>query len=109
MLRRIPRTMTTVSAAYKPGSENAFSCVAAGNDGTLFTTGKDNSLALQMLSPIRKFITSSDVFGFLKRAEIHSGLLTTQLFDLFWILDNLFNVHGGVCSLCLLISRIVSF
>jgi hypothetical protein len=110
MLRRIPRTTTTtMSAASKPGPENAFSCIATGNDGTLLTTGRDKSLALQTLSPISRFITSSDVFQFLKRAEIHAGLLNTQLFDLFWILDNLFNVHGGVCPLFSLISRIVSF
>ena len=96
---------TTKSVASKPGPENAFSCIATGNDGTLFSTGKDRSLALQTLSPISKFITSSDVFLFLKRAEIHAGLLNTQLFDLFWILDNLFNVHGGVWFLFSLISK----
>jgi hypothetical protein len=96
MLRRLPQTTTTTSVASKPGPENAFSCIATGKDGTLFTTSKDKSLALQTLSPILKFITYSEVFRFLKRAEIHAGLLNTQLFDLFWILDNLFNVHGGV-------------
>lgn len=97
MLRRLPQT-TTTSVASSVGSENAFSCIATGNDGALFkfTTSNDRSSALQMLSPILKFITTSDVFQFLKRAEIHAGLLKTQLFDLFWILDNLFNVHGGV-------------
>jgi hypothetical protein len=79
--------------------------MATGNDRTLFTTGKDRPLVLQTFSPILKFITTSDVFQFLKRAEIHVGLLKTQLFDLFWILDNLFNVHGGVWSLFSLISK----
>jgi hypothetical protein len=97
MLRRLPQTTrTTITVTSKAGSENAFSCIAAENDGTLVNTSKDRSPALQMLSPILKFLTSSDVFQFLKRAEIHAGLLKTQLFDLFWILDNLFNVHGGV-------------
>ena len=95
MLCRLPQT-TTTSVVSKAGPENAFSCNAMGNDGTLFTTSDDRSPALQMLNPILKFITSSDVFQFLKRAEVHAGLLKTQLFDLFWILDNLFNVHGGV-------------
>jgi hypothetical protein len=105
MLRRLPQTMTTTSVSSKAGPENAFSCITTGNDGTLFTTGKDRSPALQILSPILKYITSSDAFQFLKRAEIHAGLLKTQLFDLFWILDNLFNVHGGVWFLFSLISK----
>jgi len=97
MLLRLPQTTAmTTSVASKAGPENAFSCTATGNDGTLFITGEDRSLALQMLSPMLKFITSSDVFQFLKRAEVHAGLLKTQLFDLLWISDNLFNVHGGV-------------
>jgi hypothetical protein len=104
MFRRLPQT-TMTSATFKTGPENAFRCIATRNNGTLFTTGEDRSPALQMLSPILKFITSSDVFQFLKRAEIHTGLLKTQLFDLFWILDNLFNVHGGVWFLFSLISK----
>lgn len=106
MFRRLPQTtrMTTPTAS-KAGPENAFSCIAMGNDKTLFTTGKDKSPALQLLRPILKFITSSDVFHFLERAGIHAGLLKTQLFDLFWILDNFFNVHGGVWILTLLISK----
>jgi len=105
MLRRLPQTTTTTSVASKAGPENAFNCVATGNDGTLFITSKDGSPALEMLSPILKYITSSNVFQFLKRAEIHAGLLKTQLFDLFWILDNLFNVHGGVWFLFSQISK----
>jgi hypothetical protein len=53
------------------------------------------------LGPILKFVASSDVCQFLKRAEIHAGLSNTQIFDLFWVLDNLFNVHGGVRFLIL--------
>jgi hypothetical protein len=105
MLRRLPQTTTTRSVASEAGPEDAFSCIATGNDEIPFTTAKDRSPALQMFNPILKFITSSDVFQFLKRAEIHTGLLKTQLFDLFWILDNLFNVHGGVWFLFSLISK----
>ena len=104
MLRRLPQT-TTAKTVAKARPEIGFCCIARGNDGTLFTTSNDRSPALQILSPILKFITSSDVFQFLKRAEIHAGLLKTQLFDLFWILDNLFNVHGGVWFLVSLISK----
>jgi hypothetical protein len=97
MLRRKPQTTTTTTSVVPTtGPENAFSCIAKGKDGTLFTTVKDRTVAFRTLSPILEFITSSDVFQFLKRAEIHAGLLNTQLFDMFWILDNLFNVHGGV-------------
>ena len=56
-----------------------------------------------------KFVASSDVFEFLKLADIHAGLWGTQLFDLFWLLDNLFNVHGGVRFLFMLAPRIGSF
>ncbi len=94
MLRKLPQA-TTTTVASKVESENAFSCVAMGSDGTL-AIGKDWSPVSQMLSPILTFVTSSDIYQFLKRAETHAGLLSTQLFDLFWILDNLFNVHGGV-------------
>jgi hypothetical protein len=55
MLRRLPQTTTTTtSVASKAGPENAFNCIATGNDGTLFITGKDRSPALEMLSPILK-------------------------------------------------------
>ena len=105
MLRRLPQTTTTTSVASKAGPENAFDCIATGNDGTLLIIGKNRPPALEMLSSILKYITSPDVFKFLKWAEIHAGLLKTQLFNLFWILDNLFNVHGGVWSLFSQISK----
>jgi hypothetical protein len=57
-----------------------------------------------LLSPIFKFITSSDVYLFLKQAETLGGLRNTcaQMFDLSWVLDNFFNIHGGVWfSICL--------
>ncbi|KAF8486442.1 hypothetical protein DFH94DRAFT_713329 [Russula ochroleuca] len=91
---------TMTSVASKAGPENAFSCIATASNRSLFTTSKEKSHS-QMLSPVLKFITSSDVFEFLKRAEIHASLWSTQLFDLFWVLDNLFNVHGGILIYCL--------
>ena len=94
----VTTTTTTTSVTTKAGPENAFSCIATGSDGSLFTTGKEWSFS-RMFRPILEFITSSEVPQFLKQAEVHAGLsnsTTIQLFDLFWVLDNLFNVHGGV-------------
>jgi len=105
MLRRLPQTTATSSVVSRTGPENAFSSIATGSDRTLFAASKDRSFVSQMLSPILKSVTSSDMFQFLKRAEVHAGLLSTQLFDLFWLLDNLFNVHGGVRFLFSLSSR----
>ena len=98
-------TPTSTPAATKTGPEDAFSCIAAGSDGSLFTTTRKESSISRMFKPILKFITSSEVHQFLKRAEIHAGLSKTQLFDLFWVLDNLFNVHGGVRLLSSLASK----
>jgi hypothetical protein len=84
---QLSSTATTTTVASKAGPENASSCIA---------TGSKEMSHSRMLSPVLKFIKSSDVFEFLKRAEIHAGLWSTQLFDLFWVLDNLLNVHGGV-------------
>ena len=100
---QLPSTVTSV--ASKAGPENALSCIATGSDGSLFTTSKEWSHIPRILSPILKFIASSEVSRFLKRAEIHAGLSNTQFFDLFWVLDNLFNVHGGVRLLFSLASR----
>lgn len=102
---QLPSTATETSVGSNGGLENAFSCIATGSDGSLFTTSKEWSPISRMLSPILKFITSSDVSRFLKRAEVHAGLSSTQLFDLFWVLDNLFNVHGGVRFFFSLVSR----
>jgi hypothetical protein len=59
-------------------------------------TSKDRSPISEMLSHILGLITSSDVLPFLKQAEIYGGLRNTQIFDLVWVLENLFNIHGGV-------------
>jgi hypothetical protein len=79
----------------REGDNNLFGCVATGNDESLFTS-KDRSPISGMLSPILNFITSSDVLQFLKQAAVHDGLRNTQIFDLLWVLNNLFNIHGGV-------------
>ena len=71
--------------------------VATGNDKSLFTS-KDRSPIFALLSSIFKFIASSDVYPFLKQAETLGGLRNTcaPMFELPWMLDNLFNIHGGV-------------
>ena len=69
----------------------------AGNDDSLFISD-DLSPVSGLLQSILDFISCPEVLQFLKRAEAHPGLRSTQLFDLFWVADNLFNVHGGVCS-----------
>lgn len=56
----------------------------------------DRSPISGLLRPILDFMTCPEVFRFLKWAEAHAGLMSTQLFDLCWVSDNLFNVHGGV-------------
>jgi len=70
------------------------------DDKSLFTS-KNRSPISGLLSPILKFITSSNVFQFLKQVETHGGLRNTQLFDLSWVLNNLFNIHGGILIYCL--------
>lgn len=61
----------------------------------------DRSPISGFLKPILDFMTCPEVFRFLKLAEAHPGLRNTQLFDLFWVADNLFNVHGGILIYCL--------
>ena len=75
--------------------DDSTSTVATGDYKSLFTC-KNRSPLSGMLSPILKFITSSDVFQFLKEIETHGGLRNTQMFDLSWVLNNFFNIHGGV-------------
>jgi hypothetical protein len=96
-----PSTSSLRSRAGAAGPENAFNS-ATGSDRTIFPTIKDRSPVSHRLSPI---VTSADVFQFLKRAEIHAGLLSTQLLDLCWVLDSLFNVHDGVQFLFTLTSK----
>jgi hypothetical protein len=42
------------------------------------------------------FMACPEVHRFLKWAEAHPGLRNTQLFDLLWVANHLFSVHGGV-------------
>ena len=65
------------------------------NDSPLFTRNPRSPIA-GLLKPIQDFMTCPEVFRFLKWAQAHPGLRSTQLFDLFWVADNLFHVHGGV-------------
>ena len=65
------------------------------NDNPLFTSNPRSPIA-GLLKPIQDFMTCPEVFRFLKWAQAHPGLRSTQLFDLFWVADNLFHVHGGV-------------
>ena len=102
-LPRSTAMTTTTSIACKAGPTNAFSCITMGSDGVVFTNRE--TPICRMLSPIMRFISSPDVFQFLKQAETHAGLSNTQLFDLFWVSDNFLNVHGGVRFLFLLASR----
>ncbi|KAI9456860.1 hypothetical protein BJY52DRAFT_1379845 [Lactarius psammicola] len=70
------------------------------NDSSLFVS-KNWSPISGLLRPILDFMTCPEVFQFLKSAEAHAGLRSTQLFDLLWVSDNLFNVHGGILTYCL--------
>jgi hypothetical protein len=65
------------------------------NDSPLFISNHESPIA-RLLKPIQGFMTCPEVFRFLKWAEAHPGLRNTRLFDLFWVADNLFHVHGGV-------------
>lgn len=58
----------------------------------------DRSPVSGLLKPILDFMICPEALRFLKSAEAHPGLRNTQLFDLFWVADNLFDVHGGVRS-----------
>jgi len=69
--------------------------IATRNDGSL-SISNDRSPISGLLRRILDFMTCPEVSQFLKSAEAHAGLRSTQLFDLFWVSDNLFNVHGGV-------------
>ena len=68
----------------------------------------DRSPVSGLLKPILDFMTCPEALRFLKSAEAHPGLRNTQLFDLFWVADNLFDVHGGVRS-PFLVEGVISF
>ncbi|KAH9016132.1 hypothetical protein EDB85DRAFT_2021856 [Lactarius pseudohatsudake] len=74
--------------------------IMTGNDSSIFASG-DRSPISGLLGPILDFMTCPEVFRFLKLAEAHAILRSSQLYDLFWVSDNLFNVHGGILIYCL--------
>jgi hypothetical protein len=80
---------------YRADPRSVFDGDAMGNDRLLFT----RSPISRLLRPILNFMMCPEVSQFLKQAEAQPGLRGTPIFDLFWVLDNLFNVHGGVRSL----------
>ncbi|KAI9439561.1 hypothetical protein H4582DRAFT_1941543 [Lactarius indigo] len=82
------------------GPNDVVDHIATGSDNSPFVGG-DRSPISGLLRPILDFMTCPEVFQFLKSAEAHAGLGSTQLFDLFWVSDNLFNVHGGILIYCL--------
>ena len=86
---------------------NVVDPTVAENDSSLCIS-IDGSPVSGLLKPILDFMTCPEVFQFLKQAEAHPGLRCIQLFDLNWVADNLFNVHGGVCY-PLLIEGVVTF
>ncbi|KAF8261961.1 hypothetical protein EI94DRAFT_1744836 [Lactarius quietus] len=54
-----------------------------------------------LLKPILDFMICPELSRLRKWASAHPGLRSTQLFDLVWVADNIFNVHGGVLIYCL--------
>ena len=85
----------SVSGDLKSGPtaepNNVVDYIATGNDSSL-SVGSD-------WSPISGLHGPPEVFRFLKWAEAYAGLRSTQLFDLSWVADTLFHIHGGVRTL----------
>jgi hypothetical protein len=69
--------------------------VVTENDTSIFISD-DRSPISGLLKPILDFMACPEVHRFFKWAEAHPGLRSTQLFDLLWVANNLYNVHGGV-------------
>jgi hypothetical protein len=69
--------------------------VVTENDSSILISD-DRSPISGLLKPILDFMACPEVHQFLKWAEEHPGLRSTQLFDLLWVANNLYNVHGGV-------------
>ena len=82
---------------YRTGSEKISDRAAVRNKQPPFT--KTRSPISGLLGPILKFMECSEVSQFFTQAETHPGLRSTKIFDLSWVLENLFDVHGGVRSL----------
>jgi hypothetical protein len=65
------------------------------DDSSIFISD-DRSPISGLLKPILDFMACPEVHRFLKWAEAHPGLRSTQILDLLWVANNLFDVHGGV-------------
>ena len=92
-------TLTVVrESKFDPtvGPDGVAHRIVTRNNAFLFTS-KNRTPISGPLGPFLDFMTCPEVSRFLKWAEVHAGLRSTQLFDLLWVSDNLFNVHGGVC------------
>ncbi|KAN0132447.1 hypothetical protein V8E53_009873 [Lactarius tabidus] len=74
--------------------------VVTENDTSIFISD-DRSPISGLLKPILDFMACPEVHRFFKWAEAHPGLRSTQLFDLLWVANNLYNVHGGIMIYCL--------
>ena len=69
--------------------------VATENDSSMLISEGRTPIS-GLLKPILDFMACREVHQLLKQAECHPGLRNTQLFDLLWVANNFFNVHGGV-------------
>jgi hypothetical protein len=74
--------------------------VVTENDSSILISD-DRSPISGLLKPILDFMACPEVHQFLKWVEEHPGLRSTQLFDLLWVANNLYNVHGGIMMYCL--------
>ena len=83
---------------YRAEPDSVFDRAAMGDDKSLLTSSVRSPIS-GLLRPILDFMNCPEVSQFLKQAKTHPGLRNTQIFDLFWVLDSLFNVHGGVRTL----------
>ncbi|KAN0132441.1 hypothetical protein V8E53_009867 [Lactarius tabidus] len=70
------------------------------DDSSIFISD-DRSPISGLLKPILDFMACPEVHRFLKWAEAHPGLRSTQILDLLWVANNLFDVHGGIMIYCL--------
>ena len=90
-----PATRRHDSTPQDTNAELGAERIATDNDNSTFISN-DRSPISGLLKPILDFMACPEVHHFLKWAEAHPGLRNTQLFDLLWVTNNLFNVHGGV-------------
>ena len=107
---RIPRTSAPDSTLPHPSEPPARRRESVSQDTSAelgaerVATENDSSISISdgrtpisgLLKPILDFMACPEVHQLLKWAEVHPGLRNTQLFDLLWVANNFFNVHGGV-------------